>query len=101
MPISLALTPRHREPTITVPATRRNVHAVPFAARSRPAASQPPSLPPNSPIRNHSNAAYDPINMIPSSSTSPPKILGQAAARVTAIRFAPPPPTLDIPMADA
>ncbi|CAN6253600.1 unnamed protein product [Urochloa humidicola] len=67
MPVSRMLTPwpRH-QPTVPVPASRASVHAVPFSPRS---ASPPP---PPTPASIPTPPAYNPLNLVASSSAVAP-----------------------------
>lgn len=72
MPMARTLTPHPRLPTVPVPASHAEVQAVPFSLRSTspPSASTPP--PPPTPASVFVPAAFDPLNMIASSSTAAP-----------------------------
>ncbi|CAO2194895.1 unnamed protein product [Urochloa humidicola] len=75
MPIARVLTPmpRHRRPTIPNPSQRATVNAVPFSPRST---SPPPPTAPPPPTPEHLHAtlaaAFDPLCLIPSSSSGEP-----------------------------
>lgn len=78
---------RRRSPTVLVPAARRSVHVVPFEPRPSNASS-PERTPPSPPTPFHElapTAAFDPLLMIPSSSTEAP-FLEVPRRRATASR---------------
>ncbi|KAJ1272950.1 hypothetical protein BS78_06G242300 [Paspalum vaginatum] len=89
-------TPWPRAPTVPVPAGRMPVRPVPFSASDSPLATPPRSAaPPPSPFVPvaHVSPAFDPPNLIPSSSNQPPdfQIPAGTPAPVHAPNFTPPP----------
>ncbi|CAN6331823.1 unnamed protein product [Urochloa humidicola] len=62
--------PRHR-PSIPLPATRMAVHAVPFSPRTSPPPSATPTPPPTPLNLPPFTTAFDPLNMLASSSARP------------------------------
>ncbi|CAN6327691.1 unnamed protein product [Urochloa humidicola] len=76
MPIARVLTPmpRRRRPTVPNPSQRATVNAVPYSPRSSSPPPPPTSPPPPTPEHLHAAlaAAYDPLCLIPSSSSGEP-----------------------------
>ncbi|CAN6167308.1 unnamed protein product [Urochloa humidicola] len=87
--------PRRRRPTIPLPASRASVNAVPFSPRSSPPPSTTPTPPPTPLNLPPFTNAFDPLNMLASSSAAP------AVARQVVTPVAPttaaPPPSVDGP----
>lgn len=85
-----ALSPRHN-PTVAVPASRHTVHATPFSPRR--SSSQPRPTSPSPPTPEHHlspSLAYDPICMVPSSSSESAHSLRPAERAVLGAPSAPP-----------
>ncbi|CAN6308642.1 unnamed protein product [Urochloa humidicola] len=60
-----------RRPTIPLPASRAPIHAVPFSRRTTPPPSATPTTPPTPLNLPPFTSAFDPLNMLASSSSGP------------------------------